>query len=673
MQKLKGNTLNCEAYITLIKIEFLISINCFYNVKAGSMDNAEEEYNASKITVLEGIQGVRKRPAMYIGSTGSAGVLHLLYEVFDNAIDEAIAGHCKNIIVKLSSSPTGDIAEVTDDGRGIPVDIMPKYGKPALEVIMTSLHSGAKFGSDAYKTSGGLHGVGLTVIDSLSEFVEVNIKKAGKEYVQNFSRGYATSELKEIGSTNGRGTTIKFKPDPEIFTALSFDADGMKERMKYSSFLNPGIRIKLIDEREGQGDEIEYYSEHGLTDFVDFMRGQSPQVSNIIYFKKEEENVLLELAIQYDSSYDEKIETFVNDIRTTEGGTHLIGFRSGLSRAVINYVSKNAPNDKKNIKVTGDDVREGLVAIINVLMPNPEFEGQTKKRLGSTYIKGIVETNVYAQLSRYLEEHPQDAKQIMEKVTNAAVARESARKAREMVRKKSIFESASLPGKLSDCIEDDPQRSEIFIVEGESAGGSSKQGRDKKFQAILPLRGKILNVEKASSEKIFDNAEIHTMVAAFGAGIKETLNPEKLRYNKIIIMSDADVDGSHIRTLILTFLYRYLKPFIEQGHVYAAQPPLYKVTKGREVNYCYSDAELEKVMAKYEGKANLQRYKGLGEMNPEQLWETTMNPENRILKQIRINDAQRADELFTILMGIDVAQRRKFLEEHSEEVRVLDV
>ncbi|MDE1855679.1 MAG: type IIA DNA topoisomerase subunit B [Candidatus Micrarchaeota archaeon] len=637
------------------------------------MEELQDEYNASKIVVLEGTQGVRKRPAMYIGSTGPSGVLHLLFEALDNAVDEAMAGHCKNITITLSANGTGEIAEISDDGRGIPIDIMPKYNKPAVEVIMTSLHAGGKFNNDVYKTAGGLHGVGLTVINSLSEFTEVRIKKGGKEYLQTFAKGATASELRQVGETKERGTSIKFKPDPEIFVTPAFDATNLTDRLMYTSFLNPGLRLRLVDNRSSAGEAKEFYSEKGLIDFEGYINGGVETITPVMHFKKQQDNATVEIAIQYNKGYDERIESFVNNIRTTEGGTHVIGFRSGFSRAIINYANKSGQLEKRDVKLSGDDVREGLTAIVNILMQNPEFEGQTKEKLGNPYVKGAVENVVYSSLSRYLEEHPSEGRIIIEKVINAAVARESARKAKEMVRKRSIFESAVLPGKLADCIEGDPEKAEIFIVEGESAGGSSKQGRDKKFQAILPLKGKILNVEKASAEKIFDNAEIHTMVAAFGTGIRDSFNVEKIRYKKIILMSDADVDGSHIRTLLLTFLYRYLKPVVENGYVYIAQPPLYKVAKGKEVTYCYSDQELNAKMQQYDGKAAVQRYKGLGEMNPEQLWETTMDPQNRVLKRIQISDALKADELFTILMGMDVAKRRKFLEEHATEVKFLDV
>ena len=638
------------------------------------MDGEKEEYNASKIVVLEGVQGVRKRPAMYIGSTGSSGVLHLLFELIDNAVDEAMAGYCKNITVRLLKDETGDIGEVSDDGRGIPIDIMPKYNKSALEVIMTSLHSGAKFNNEVYKTAGGLHGVGLTVVNALSEFVEVRVRRNGKEYMQTYSRGIPTSDLVEVGPASTTGTTIKFKPDPEIFPSPKFDSMALKERLSYTSYLNPGIRIRFIDERFDQREDLVYYSERGLIDFLAELNKGLSTITSPIYFRKEVEHNLMEFAVQYNNGYDEKLESFVNSIKTDEGGTHVIGFRSALTRAITNYIEKNKMlNGKKDIKINGDDVREGLTAIVSIRIPNPEFEGQTKEKLGNTKVKSVVETTFYSFFSQYLEEHPTDARAIAEKAISAAIARESARKARELVRKKSIFDNVVLPGKLADCIEADPDKSEIFIVEGESAGGSSKQGRDKMTQAILPLRGKILNVEKATDEKIFENAELRAMVAAFGTGIKETFNVENIRYKKIIIMTDADVDGSHIRTLLLTFFYRYLKKIIELGYVYIAQPPLYKISKGKEVYYCYSDSELNEKLKQLGEDANVQRYKGLGEMNPEQLWETTMNPEKRILKKVYISDAERADRLFSILMGMDVSERRKFLEEHAGEAAFLDI
>jgi DNA gyrase subunit B len=632
--------------------------------------NASSEYNASKIVVLEGTKGIRKRPAMYIGSTGSSGVLHLLFEVLDNAVDEALAGYAKNISIRLSEDQTGDIAEVSDDGRGIPVDIMPNYGKSALEVIMTTLHKGAKFSNDVYKISGGLHGVGLTVVNALSEYTIVHVFKNGKEYVQEFAKGEPKGPLQELGNTDKTGTIVRFKPDPEIFPNPRFDSEMLKERLLYTSFLNPGLRIRFIDERFNSHEEIEYYSERGIEDMLSYINKDKQPLTSIIKEQKQEKGVTLTYALQYTNTYDEHLESFVNNIRTGEGGTHVIGFRSGLSRAILNYMSKNG---KDTSKVTGEDIREGLTAVISLLLPNPEFEGQTKEKLGNTEIKTLVETSVYSTLSRYLEEHPQDAKAISEKVLLAMNARESAKKARELARKRSLFENAVLPGKLADCIEDDPDKAELFIVEGESAGGSSKQGRDKQTQAILPLRGKILNVEKASEEKIFSSAELNTIVTALGTGIKETFNPDKIRYKKIIIMSDADVDGSHIQTLLLTFFYRFMRRLIELGYIYIAQPPLYRVSKGKQTYYCYTDEQLNERLKELGNDAEVQRYKGLGEMNPEQLWETTMNPEKRVLKQVTIRDAERANELFEILMGLDVQQRRKFLEEHAAEVLNLDI
>ncbi|MHB1829938.1 MAG: DNA gyrase/topoisomerase IV subunit B [Candidatus Micrarchaeaceae archaeon] len=632
-----------------------------------------DSYNASKIIVLEGVQGIRKRPGMYIGSTGAAGMLHLLYEVIDNSVDESAAGFCRNIVVHLSQDAEGDIAEVTDDGRGIPVDIMEKYNKSAVEVIMTTIHKGAKFNNDVYKVSGGLHGVGLTVVNALSEFTDVVVKKNGHSYRQSFAKGVPTTEMQMIGDSAGTGTMIKFKPDKEIFNVLTFDSALLRERLRYTSFLNPGLKITLIDDRFSAHEEETFVSEEGIKDFVKFINKGAVALTGIIGSKKQENDTIVDFALQYVESYDEKIEPFVNNIKTSEGGTHLAGFHSAITRTVMNYIEKNKLNSKLQIKITGDDTREGLSAVISVLMQNPEFEGQTKEKLGNVYIKSVVEGIVYQYMSRYMEEHPAEAKAIVGKVITAAMARESARKAKEMVRKKSIFDSAVLPGKLADCIADDPEKTELFIVEGQSAGGSSKQGRDKNIQAILPLRGKILNVEKASIDRIFDNAEIKTMITAFGTGINETFNAEAIRYKKIIIMTDADVDGSHIRTLLLTFFYRYMKRIIELGYVYAAVPPLYKITKGKSTYYCYSDDELELKRKELGELDGLQRYKGLGEMNDTQLWETTMNPENRRLKKITIVDAQRTEELFKVLMGIEVLPRRKFLHEHSEQVKSLDV
>lgn len=638
---------------------------------------ANNEYSAKDIMALSGTEGVRKRPAMYIGSTGSKGFIHLLYEVLDNSIDEAQAGHAKDIQITLSKDEDVDVAEVSDNGRGIPVDIMEKEGKPALEVIMTSLHTGGKFNNKAYKVSGGLHGVGLTVVNSLSEFTEVRVRKEGKIYSQRFAKGAVETPLEVIGSTEEKdtGTTIRFKPDPTIFSSKSFDSIELNERLKELAYLNPGVKINLIDKRDPVAEKTNlYYSERGIPDFLDFVRGDKQALTKQIVISKQTDTMKIDLGMQYVTSYSEDLLSFVNKIRTPEGGTHVIGLRSALTRAITNYIQKNGRKiTKQQVEVEGEDTREGLVAILSISMQNPEFEGQTKEKLGNTTVKSIVDSTLYSSISTYLEENPGDASNIIKKILSTAEARESARRAKELARKKSLFEGSVLPGKLADCTEDDPERSEIFLVEGESAAGSSKQARDRHFQAILPLKGKILNVEKASDDKIFNNAELHLMVTAFGVGIRETFNPENLRYKKIIFLTDADVDGSHIRTLLLTFFYRYMRPLIERGNIYIAQPPLYKVSKNKDVRYLYSDAELNKVMEEHGGKATIQRYKGLGEMNPDQLWETTMNPANRVLKKINIKDARIADAIFTTLMGIDVEQRRHYLEEHSTEVTFLDI
>ena len=633
----------------------------------------DNEYSAKDIVVLSGTQGVRKRPAMYIGSTASPGFIHLLYEVLDNAVDEAIAGYAKNIIVTLTREDDVDVAEVSDDGRGIPIDVIPKVGKPALEVILTSLHSGAKFDNNVYKVSGGLHGVGLTVVNSLSEYTEVTVRKNGNTYRQRFSRGTVLTPLEQTGPSGElSGTAIKFKPDKEIFSAKSFDTIELTERIKDLSYLNPGLRIKLIDEREKPPKETEYYSKNGLTDFIAHIKGTRQEITKPIYVGKEIGSLKLEIVMQYVNSYTEDVLSFVNKIKTPQGGTHVTGFRGALTRAITTYSQKNGKK-KNGISIEGDDTREGLIVIISLLMQNPEFEGQTKEKLGNNSIKSTVENTFYSEFSRYLEENPSEASKIMEKVYAAADARESARRARELARKKGLFEGAILPGKLADCTETDPSKCEIFIVEGESAAGSSKEARDRFYQAILPLRGKVLNVEKASEEKIFANAELHTMVTAFGTGIKESFNADGARYRKIILLTDADVDGSHIRTLLLTFLYRYMKPLIERGYIFIGQPPLYKASKGKDVKYAYSDQQLAEILKGFDGKGTVQRYKGLGEMNPEQLWETTMDPKNRVLKRITIGDAELANTMFTILMGLDVEQRRHFLEEHANEVKFLDV
>ncbi len=635
---------------------------------------ADNEYNANDIVVLSGTMGIRKRPAMYIGSSGSAGYNHLLYEIIDNAVDESLAGFCKNIVIKLEQDSDGyDIAEVSDDGRGIPVDIIPKENRPALEVIMTSIHAGAKFDNKIYKVSGGLHGVGMTVVNALSERTEVTVMRDGKMYKQSFSRGTPITKLEEIGSSNGlRGTIVRFKPDKEIFSTNKFDVTLVSERLRDTAFLNRGLRIKLIDKRWDEIVETEFYSENGMLDFLAYLTKEKKVLSKPIIIIEEDKGVKIEVGMQYTYGYGEDVSSFVNRIKTPEGGTHIIGFRSGLSRAISAYMQKNYKKQAP-AQIEGEDIREGLIAVISVLMPDPEFEGQTKEKLGNPYIKSVFESAVYSKLSEFLEENPGEASKIIEKVVNAASAREAAKRARELARKKNAFEGTVLPGKLADCTEIDPEKSEIFIVEGDSAAGSSKQGRDRFYQAILPLRGKILNVEKATEERIFNNAELYALVTALGTGIKENFAPDKLRYNRIIFLTDADVDGSHIKTLLLTFFYKYMRALIERGHVYAAVPPLYRVSVGKEVRYAYSDAEMNAMLAETKGKGLVQRYKGLGEMNPPQLWETTMDPKRRVLRKITIKDAELAESLFNILMGVDVSVRRKFLEEHSTEVSFLDI
>ena len=637
--------------------------------------NDSNGYTAKDITVLSGPQGIRKRPAMYIGSTGPQGFTHLLYEVLDNSIDEAMAGYCNSISIVLGREDEVDTAEVTDNGRGIPVDIMPKINKPALEVIMTSIHAGGKFENKAYKVSGGLHGVGLTVVNSLSEYTTVTVKRDGKIYRQEFSRGVPVSKLEQIGeySDGTSGTTIKFKPDREIFNALNFDTIELEERVRDLSYLNKGVTITLVDKRGEQPKEKKYSSQNGIMDFLAYITEHKESVSNPVSISKSEGSTEVNATFQYVNAYNENLVSFVNKIKTPEGGTHLTGFRTAITRAITNYIQRNPKKQKDNIPLEGEDTREGLYGIISIMLQNPEFEGQTKEKLGNSAIKSLVDSIVYSEFTRFLEENPQEAGRILEKVYGAARARESAKRARELSRKKGIFDGPLLSGKLADCTESDPEKTEIFIVEGDSAAGSSKQGRDRFYQAILPLRGKVLNVEKATDEKIFSNKELHMMVAAFGTGIRETFDPNKLRYNKIILLTDADVDGSHIRTLLMTFLYRYMRPLIERGNLYIAQPPLYKISKGKHVKYAYSDTELDAALKEVGEAASVQRYKGLGEMNPEQLWETTMDPKSRVLKKVSIRDAEKADAIFATLMGADVSERRKFLEEHSTEVSFLDV
>ena len=624
------------------------------------------QYDAAQIQVLEGLEAVRKRPGMYIGSTGPKGLHHLVYEIVDNSIDEALAGYCKTIHVTIQSDNS---IMVEDDGRGMPVDKHPKMGIPAVEVIHTVLHAGGKFGGGGYKVSGGLHGVGASVVNALSTHMEVEIKRNGKIYKQSYEKGKTVSKLEIIGESRKTGSKTTFWPDPEIFETTVFDFDVLEHRLREMAFLNKGIKIVFKDEREGKKRSETYHYEGGIKEYVKFLnKNKDPLHQDVIYFEIIKENCEVEVAMQYTDSYSELILGYANNINTTDGGTHIVGFKSALTR-VFNDYGKKSKVLKDNDTLSGEDVREGLTAIVSVKLSEPQFEGQTKAKLGNSEIRGFVETSTNENLTAFLEENPAQAKIIIEKCIKAARAREAARKARDLTRRKGALESFSLPGKLADCSEKDPALSEIFLVEGDSAGGSAKDGRDRKRQAILPLRGKILNVEKARLDRILSSEEIKNMITAFGCGIGGDFNLEKLRYHKIIIMTDADVDGAHIRTLLLTFFYRYMKPLIEEGYVYAAQPPLYQVKKGKEVHYTYSEEEQAKLMAEIAdkpGKADIQRYKGLGEMDAEQLWETTMDFNHRTLVQITLEDSAAADEIFTTLMGDKVPPRKKFIEDNAQ-------
>ena len=625
------------------------------------------QYDAAQIQVLEGLEAVRKRPGMYIGSTGPKGLHHLVYEVVDNSIDEALAGYCKTINVTIQKDNS---IVVEDDGRGMPVDKHPKMGIPAVEVIHTVLHAGGKFGGGGYKVSGGLHGVGASVVNALSTHMEVEIKRNGNIYKQCYEKGKAVTKLEVIGESKKTGSKTTFWPDPEIFTETTiFDYDTLEHRLREMAFLNKGIKIVFKDEREGKKKSETYHYEGGIKEFVKFLNKNKDAIhEEVIYFEIIKETCEVEVAMQYTDSYSELVLGYANNINTTDGGTHIVGFKSALTRVFNDYGKKNKIL-KENDTLSGDDVREGLTAIVSVKLSEPQFEGQTKAKLGNSEIRGFVETSTNENLTAFLEENPAQAKTILEKCIRAARAREAARKARDLTRRKGALESFSLPGKLADCSEKDPALSEIFLVEGDSAGGSAKDGRDRKRQAILPLRGKILNVEKARLDKILNSEEIKNMITAFGCGIGADFNIEKLRYHKIIIMTDADVDGAHIRTLLLTFFYRYMKPLIEGGYVYAAQPPLFKAKKGKDEWYTYSDAEQERLLASIAdkpGKADIQRYKGLGEMDAEQLWETTMDYNHRTLVQITLEDSAAADEIFTTLMGDKVPPRKKFIEENAQ-------
>ncbi len=630
-------------------------------------------YGAEQIQVLEGLEAVRKRPGMYVGSTGPRGLHHLVYEVIDNSIDEALAGFCKNIFVTIN--PDNSVS-VKDDGRGIPVGIHPKIKKSAVEVALTMLHAGGKFGGGGYKVSGGLHGVGVAVVNALSESLEIQVSQEGQIYSQGYVRGKPLGKLTPIGKTNKTGTTITFKPDSKVFEDLEFDFDTLEHRIRELSFLNKGIRITLKDEREGMKKKKQFHYKGGIVSYVEYLnKNRDPLHKKVFGFEAEKEGTLIEVAFQYNDSYTENVFTFANNINTQEGGFHLSGFRSALTRCINDYGRKYNFLKENDNNLSGEDVREGITAIVSVKLTDPQFEGQTKTKLGNTEVRGLVDQAVNENLTAFLEENPGVAKAIMDKAITAARARQAAKKARELTRRKSVLESTSLPGKLADCSEKDPSLSEIFIVEGDSAGGSAKQGRDRNTMAILPLRGKILNVEKARLDRMLSTDIIRSLITALGVGISDDFDIEKARYHKVVIMTDADVDGAHIRTLLLTFFYRYMKELIDAGFLYIAQPPLYKVKRGSFEKYVYSDKELDKLLDEIgrDGKTNLQRYKGLGEMNPEQLWETTMNPATRTLLQVTLEDAIMADEIFSKLMGDKVLPRREFIEENARKVKNLDI
>lgn len=634
-------------------------------------ENKNVQYGADQIQVLEGLEPVRKRPGMYIGSTGAKGLHHLVYEVVDNAIDEALAGFCKTIYVAIEE---GNAIRVIDDGRGIPTEVHPKTGKSTVETVLTVLHAGGKFGTGGYKVSGGLHGVGVSVVNALSTFFRVTVKRGGKIYVQEFSKGISETELQEVGVTEETGTMVEFQPDAEIFDELEYRYETLEYRLRELAFLNKGISIVLEDKRAGQEQKKEFSYLGGLKEFVAFLnKNKTPLHKDVIHFEKQIDEYYLEIAIQYTDAYIENIYSFANNINTIEGGMHLIGFKTALTRTINDYLKKS--NKNKEESLSGEDVREGLTAIISIKLPEPQYEGQTKTKLGNPQVRSVVDSFLAEYFGAYLEENPQVAKIIIEKAMNARSAREAAKRARDLTRRKGVLDSTSLPGKLADCSERDPALSEIYIVEGDSAGGSAKQGRDRKTQAILPLRGKILNVEKSRLDRILTSEEIKNMITAFGCSIGEEFDESKLRYHKIVIMTDADVDGAHIRTLLLTFMFRYMKPLIENGYVYIAQPPLFKIHRGKREVYAYNEKELPAILQEFgEGnKPGIQRYKGLGEMNPEQLWETTMNPDTRTLLRVTVEDFSGADDTFSMLMGDKVEPRREFIHNNAQYVKNLDI
>ena len=632
----------------------------------------QQEYGASQIQVLEGLEAVRKRPGMYIGSTGPRGLHHLVYEIVDNSIDEALQGYCDRIYVSLNED--GSVT-VKDDGRGIPVETHPKTGKSTLETVLTVLHAGGKFGGGGYKVSGGLHGVGISVVNALSKWLVADVYRNGKIYRQTYEKGITTSPLEVVGESHHTGTIINFMPDETIFDEIEFKYETLEHRLRELSFLNKGVKIVFEDKREGSQRKKEFHYEGGLVEFVKYLnKTKTPIHDDVVYIDKKVGDSIVEIAMQYTDGYTENIYSFANNIDTHEGGTHLAGFKAALTKTVNDYAKRNKLIKENEGNLTGEDIREGLTAVISVKLPDPQFEGQTKTKLGNTYMRGNVDGVTVEELGAFLEENPTTARTIVDKGLRAQRAREAAKRARELTRRKSVLESTSLPGKLADCAEKDPVKSEIFLVEGDSAGGSAKQGRDRHTQAILPLRGKILNVEKSRLDRILSSDEIKNMITAFGCGIGNDFDLEKARYHKIVIMTDADVDGAHIRTLLLTFFFRYMRPLIENGYVYAAQPPLYKVKKQKKEYYVYSDKELE-VLLEEIGRTGveLQRYKGLGEMNAEQLWDTTMNPETRTLLQVTIEDAVMADQVFSMLMGDKVGPRKEFIEENATYVTNLDI
>jgi DNA gyrase subunit B len=638
------------------------------------MKMENNNYSAQNIQVLKGLEAVRMRPGMYIGTTGPDGLHHLVYEVVDNSIDETLAGFCTDVYVHIEK---GNIISVEDNGRGIPVDLHPTENVSALEIVMTKLHAGGKFDKDSYQVSGGLHGVGVSVVNALSSWCEVFVHRDGRVWYQKYRRGEPVETVKEVGTTDKRGTLTRFEPDAQIFETTTFSFDTLSNRLRELAFLNSGVKITIIDDRIPNPKAHEFHFEGGVKEFVTYLNKKKVTVQREpLHFLTRRDDCEVEVALEYNDGYNENMYSFVNNINTREGGTHLVGFKAALTRTLNEFLKKSKYAKKLEESLTGEDVREGLTAVISIKVPNPQFEGQTKAKLGNSEVKGIVESTVNENLSSYFEENPDIIDKILDKVTMAAKAREAARKARDLTRRKSVLESSGLPGKLADCSEKDPAKCEVYIVEGDSAGGSAKQGRDRQFQAILPLWGKMLNVEKTRIDKVIGNDKLMPIIQSLGAGIGEDFDISKLRYHKVIIMADADVDGSHIRTLLLTFFFRYMKELVERGHIFIAMPPLYKIAAGKRIEYAYDDEERARVMKEFglpSDKVNIQRYKGLGEMNPEQLWETTMNPATRTIMQVKLEDEVEAEDIFTTLMGEEVGPRREFIEQNAVYVSNLDV